>query len=216
MDGYKSSANHTPYSLQELMVNILNPLPGKSIYDPVAGIGGLLIEAIHHSQDDVSKAEGTEINKRIAQLGNMNLIMHGVKNATIDAKDCFEEINSDKQYDFIIADLPANGIINSVEHAMLYNHYHLEPPKSGRSFGSLVLLVLSKMKPDGKAVITVLDGFLVRKGKEKEIRELLIMQDIIEGVISLPYGTLRPYTDAKASLLVLNRKKAYNLIEFDL
>lgn len=213
LDGYKSSINHTPFSLRELMVNILDPKSGKSLYDPVAGTGGLLIQSYqHYSGIHEFNAIGSEINKRVAQLGNMNLFMHGIGGIRIEAKDCFEEINHDKKYDYVIGDLPSNGITNSLEHSMLYRQYNLEPPKSGKSFGSLVLLALSKLNNEGKAVLTVSDGFLLKKGKEKEIRDLLIGHDVIQSIISLPYGTLRPYTDAKASLLVLNKNKPDHLL----
>lgn len=200
----KASLNNTPFSLRQLMVEVLDPKDGTSIYDPVAGIGSLLIESLNNRDVDIY---GSEINKRIAQLGNMNIMMHGLKNASISAEDCFEQLNFNKQYDYIIGDLPANGITNSFEYYMLYNQYNILAPKSGKSFGSLVLLALSKLNKNGKAVLTVSDGFLIKKGKEQEIREFLISNDVVETVISLPFGTLRPYTDAKASLLVLNKNK---------
>jgi len=34
-----------------LMVNILDPKAGESIYDPACGTGGMLIEAIHHEKE---------------------------------------------------------------------------------------------------------------------------------------------------------------------
>ena len=207
LDNYKSFVNHTPYSLRELMVGLLDPTTGSSIYDPVAGTGGLLIDSFFHFKDSEIYVKGAEINRRVAQLGNMNLLMHGITNGRIEARDCFEEVNTDRSFDYIIADLPANGITNSVEHLMLYYNYGLDAQKTGKSFGSLVLLVLAKLEKQGKAVLSVSDGFLVKKGKEKQIRDLLIQEDIIESIISLPYGTLRPYTDAKASILVLNRRK---------
>lgn len=211
LDNYKSGVVYTPRSLRELMVGILDPIDGKTIYDPVAGTGGLLIDALQYSEGTQLTGRGSEINRRVAQLGNMNLRMHGLTDVHIEPKDCFEETTSDKKFDYIIADLPANGITSSLEHYMLYRRYGIEPQKSSKSFASMILLVLSKLKDDGKAVLTVSDGFLVKKGKEKEIRDLLISKDLLECVVSLPYGTLRPYTDAKASLLILNHNKPHQL-----
>lgn len=209
-DSIKSSLNNTPYSLRQLMVEILDTKKGNSVYDPVAGIGGLLIDALFYADGRIH-AYGSEINQRIAQLGNMNMWMQGFRTDHIEAEDCFGGINSNNTYDCVIADLPANGITNSAEHYRLYKQYKLSAPKSGKSFGSLVLFALSKLKPNGKAVLTVSDGFLAKKGKEQEIRNLLIKHDVIESIISLPHGTLRPYTDSKASLLVLNKNKPAHL-----
>lgn len=211
LEGFKSYEFHTSESLKRLMVELLSPSEGKSIYDPVAGSGSLLIQALKFNSTNNDISKGTEINKRIAQLGNMNLIMNGLKNYQIEAKDCFDEINNSNQYDYIIADLPINGITNSYEHFILLNQYGLKVPKSGKGFSSLVLFVLSRLKPNGKAVITVSDNFLTSKGKEKDIRKLLIDNDFIESIVSLPVGALRPHTDAKASIIVINKEKKANL-----
>ncbi|MEA4918011.1 N-6 DNA methylase [Proteiniphilum sp.] len=206
LDDNKSSLNHTSYSLRQLMVELLKVKDGSSVYDPVAGIGDLLVEVSLNTGKRI-QGYGTEINRRIAQLASMNVLMHGCDNIHIDAKDCFEQIKTDKKYDYIVGDLPANGITNSVEYYKLYDQYGLSAPKSGKSFGALVLFALSKLRPGGKAVLTVSDGFLVKKGKEQEIRELLIKNDLIETIISLPPGTLRPFTGAKSSLIILNCDK---------
>jgi len=210
LDNIKSSLNHTPFSLRQLMAELLDPKEGSTVYDPVAGMGGVLAELLSYKNKKID-ISGSEINKRVAQLGNMNLCAHGFGERLIKSGDCFEQIISPKQYDYIIGDLPANGITNSMEYYMLYNKYNLSVPKSGKSFGSLVLFTLSKLNPHGKAVLAISDGFLAKKGREQEIRKLLIEEDVIECIISLPNGTLRPYTDAKASLLILNRDKPTEL-----
>jgi len=212
LESYKSTVNHTPYNLRELMVELLNPVAGSSIYDPVAGTGGLLIDAFQYEGRSHFYAKGSEVNKRTAQLGNMNVLMHGIPNVEIESRDCFEQINDNIHFDYIIADLPANGITNSVEYFMLFNQYKLKAKPSKKSFGSLILLVLSKLSDSGKAVLTVSDGFLVKRGIEKEIRDVLIDNDIVEAVISLPYGAIGHYTEAKASLLILNKNKPADLI----
>jgi type I restriction enzyme M protein len=44
----KAGEFYTPRSVVRLMVNILDPREGESIYDPACGTGGMLLEAIHH------------------------------------------------------------------------------------------------------------------------------------------------------------------------
>jgi hypothetical protein len=44
----KAGEFYTPRSVVRLMVNILDPREGESIYDPTCGTGGMLLEAIHH------------------------------------------------------------------------------------------------------------------------------------------------------------------------
>lgn len=43
---------YTPRSVVRLLVHILDPQPGETVYDPVCGSGGMLIEAIRYMHDD--------------------------------------------------------------------------------------------------------------------------------------------------------------------
>ncbi len=47
----KAGEFYTPRSVVRLMVNILDPREGESIYDPTCGTGGMLLEAIQHVQE---------------------------------------------------------------------------------------------------------------------------------------------------------------------
>jgi len=47
----KAGEFYTPRSVVRLMVNILDPREGESIYDPTCGTGGMLLEAIHHVKE---------------------------------------------------------------------------------------------------------------------------------------------------------------------
>lgn len=201
-----STVPYTPKYLQDLMVSLLNPKDGKSLYDPVCGSGGLLIESLRHV-NGILKVKGTEINHRMAQLGYMNLIMNGYYEAEISPNNCLDELVNPELYDYIIADLPINGFSNSTKNKFLFEKWGLKPASSGKGYSSPVLFVLSKLNSRGKAVITVSESLLFKGGKEKEIRELIINQDLLESVISLPAGALKPYTGAKASILVLNKNK---------
>lgn len=197
----------TPYSLRQLMISILAPTSGSKVYDPVAGIGGLLIETFKYVQNGDVFLYGNEIIRRVAQLGNMNLFMHGIKDFKIDIQNSFYNLDT-PQYDYIVADLPVLSKKSHVDQSYLYEMYGLRIPGFASGIGSFILLILSKLSGNGKAVITVSENFLGGKGNETEIRKLLILFDIVESVISLPFGTLKPYTEGKASLLVLNKDKA--------
>lgn len=42
---------YTPRTIVKLLIDILDPRPGETVYDPACGTGGMLIEAIHHMKD---------------------------------------------------------------------------------------------------------------------------------------------------------------------
>ncbi len=205
-----STVPYTPQYLKELMLDLLNPKENKVLYDPVCGSAGLLIEALKITNGKLI-AKGTEINHRMAQLGYMNLIMNGFWQTKIVAENCMREFDNNEVFDYIIADLPMNGFSNTLENEQLFHRWALKSTRSGKGYSAPVLFVLSKLNDTGKAVITVSESLLFKGGKEKEIRELLIREDLIESIISLPNGAFKPYTEAKASLLVLNKKKPTEL-----
>ena len=70
--------------------------------------------------------------------------------------------------------------------------------------------MLASCKKNGKVVVVMPHGVLFRGGKEKEIREGMLKDNVIEGIISLPpqlfYGTGIP-----ACVIILNKNKPDNL-----
>jgi type I restriction-modification system DNA methylase subunit len=80
----KAGEFYTPRPIVRLMVNILDPHEGESIYDPACGTGGMLLEAIHHVRerhgDDRTlwgKLFGQEKNLTTSAIARMNLFLHG-------------------------------------------------------------------------------------------------------------------------------------------
>lgn len=48
----KAGEFYTPRTIVRLMVNILDPKAGESVYDPACGTGGMLLETIHHVREN--------------------------------------------------------------------------------------------------------------------------------------------------------------------
>ncbi|WP_205514675.1 N-6 DNA methylase [Longitalea arenae] len=214
LDSNKSPITYTPNSLRELMIGLLDPEKGKTIFDPVSGTGGLLVEAQNYAQNTL-KVTSYEVNYRVALLNLMNQEMHGYFDVEIKAMNCFDDLNDARRFDYIIGDLPIDGVAGSKEYLDLSRMWGVELSTSGKGFNAILLYVLSKLNQNGKAVLTVSESFLFKKGKELAVRKLLVGNDLIESVIGLPYGSLRPNTEAKAAILVLNANKSIkNKIKF--
>lgn len=205
LDSHNSPIIYTSCALKKMMVGLLAPERGKKIYNPVAGMGGLLIETLKIT-GDVRNIKGSEVKQRVALIGQMNLLLHGCHGAELKNENCFAELSDPEIYDQIIGDLPMDGILHEYFYEDLYWKFGLPIPKRG--FGAFILFILAKLSGRGRAVVTVSEGFLFKQGKEREIRRFLVDQDWIEAVIGLPHGVLRPYTESKASLLILNKAKS--------
>src|SRR4029078_9773481 len=48
----KAGEFYTPRTIVRLMVRMLDPREGDSIYDPACGTGGMLLESIHHVREE--------------------------------------------------------------------------------------------------------------------------------------------------------------------
>ena len=209
-DNYRSGLVRTPPQIIELMVRLLNPGSG-TVFDPVSGVGGFLSALSKVKKNDL-RIKGTEIAASVAQLCFMNLLMHGVENPDVSASNCFDELKDDLKYDYIIGDLPLLGVQNNTRLAELSNHFKIKLPESGKGFSSILVFILEKLNSKGKAVLTVSDSFLSAGGADEKVRELLIQNDLIEAIVSLPMNSLKPYTNGKASLLIINREKPPHLL----
>jgi len=52
----KAGEFYTPRSVVRLMIDILDPKEGDTIYDPACGTGGMLLEAVHHVRESPAAA----------------------------------------------------------------------------------------------------------------------------------------------------------------
>ncbi|SFC39127.1 Type I restriction-modification system, DNA methylase subunit [Zunongwangia mangrovi] len=209
LNNTRSNLVRTPRGIIELMTKILNPISGK-LLDPVCGTGGFLTEANRLSSD--LDLLGVEISYEVSRIAKMNLIVNGGVDNNIKHGNCFSLLHEDTGYDYIIGDLPIEGGNLGDFHYHLFNYWGIDLPKKSKSFGAFLLFSLSKLSFNGKAIFTISDSFLYRKGSDQKIRNLLLENDVLETIISLPGGALKPYTKGKASIIVLNNNKHEQLL----
>lgn len=202
-ENLKTRLVRTPRTVIELMSNILDPKSGK-LYDPVCGTGGFLTQSYRISKK--LQIFGSEINYRIAQIAYMNQMMNGDYSSNIVSENCFDQLQSPIRYDYMIGDLPMDGIDadNLIE---LGNFHEFVFPKRAKRFGAFLLFSVAKLSNTGKAVFTVSESFLSKSGTDEHVRNTLLKYDFIETVISLPNGALKPYTNGKVAILVINKSK---------
>ncbi len=86
----KAGEFYTPRSIVRLMIEILDPQPGETIYDPTCGTGGMLLEAVNHFRrtgGDIKslrrKLFGQEKNLTTSGIARINLFMHGIEDFEI-------------------------------------------------------------------------------------------------------------------------------------
>ena len=115
---------YTPREIVNLMVRIIDPQPGETVYDPACGTGGMLIEAIKNIDNDAltyGKIYGQENNLSTSAIARMNLFLHGALDFNIKQGDtlrspAFLEDEKLKTFDCVLANPPfslKNGVPNN-------------------------------------------------------------------------------------------------------
>ena len=217
----KAGEFYTPRSVVRLMVNILDPKEGESIYDPACGTGGMLMEAIHHVKeqhgDDRTlwgKLYGQERNLTTSAIARMNLFLHGASDFKIVRGDtlrdpAFYSGGSLATFDCVIANPPFSlkkwGEEVWTSDPWGRNFAGMPPDKSG-DFAWVQHMIKSMAPGSGRMAVVLPHGALFRSGKEGAIREKILNMDLLEAVIGLGpnlfYGT-----GLAACILVLRQKK---------
>jgi type I restriction enzyme M protein len=218
----KAGEFYTPRPVVRLMIRILDPREGESVYDPACGTGGMLLEAIHHVHeshgDDRTlwgRLFGQEKNLTTSAIARMNLFLHGASDFTIHRGDtlrapAFFAGDDLATFDCVIANPPFSlekwGEEVWASDPYGRNFAGLPPSRSGDY--AWVQHMISSMAPiTGRVAVVLPHGALFRMGKEGAIRKRILEMDLLEAVIGLGpnlfYGT-----GLAACILVFRRNKA--------
>jgi type I restriction enzyme M protein len=195
--GKKGGDFYTPRDVIRLMVRILKPTPGMSVYDPCCGSGGMLII----TREYLDESGGDATNLRLCGQGNdasawsickLNMLLHGVPGADIQLQDTLlhpmhREAGELERFDRVITNPPfsQNYTGSNMEFPERFRWGWC--PTSGKK-GDLMFAqhMLAVCKPGGMVATVMPHGVLFRGGAEKEIRRKFLEQDLIEAVIGLP------------------------------
>lgn len=219
----KAGEFYTPRSVVRLMVDILDPQEGETVYDPACGTDGMLLAAVAHVRDRggdprtfFGKLFGQEKNLTTASVARMNLLLHGIEDFVVERGDTLRSpVFTDAAtgglatFDCVIANPPF-----SLEQ---WGREVWENDPWGRAFAGLPTdssgdfawvqhMVKSMADSGGRMAVVLPQGALFRGGVEGQIRRYLLEHDLIEAVIGLApnlfYGT-----GLAACVLVLRRRK---------
>lgn len=215
--GKKGGQFYTPNQVVRLLVQLIKPEAGMSIYDPTVGSGGMLIQAHQYVEEQGQNANdmelfGQESDPTVVAISKMNIILHNINKYNIEYGDTLDEPLNQKdgkliQFDRVIANPPFSQNYNKATMQYQSRFSFGFAPETGKK-GDLMFVqhMLASCKRNGKVVVVMPHGVLFRGGKEKEIRENMLKADVLEGIISLPpqlfYGTGIP-----ACIMVFNKNK---------
>lgn len=218
----KAGEYYTPRSVVRMMVNILDPTEGESIYDPACGTGGMLIEVIEHvkaaggqAQTLWGKLYGQEKVLATSGIARMNLLLHGIEDFKVVREDtlrspAYFDGTHLAQFNCVIANPPFSlknwGQEQWASDKWGRNQLGGVPPSGYADWAWIQHMFTSATPGKGRVAVVLPQGALFRQGAEARIREHFLTADHIEAVIGLApnlfYGT-----GLAACIVILRRKK---------
>jgi type I restriction enzyme M protein len=212
--GKKGGEFYTPRSVVRMMVELVQPQAGMSVYDPCSGSGGMLILSKDYVEEHGGNPRnlhlaGQEYNGSVWSISKMNLLLHGIPDADMQNGDTLAEPmhvrgGQLERFDRVLSNPPfaLNYTRDGMQHPERFR-WGWAPEGGKKADLMFVQHMVSVLKGGRGIAATVMPhGVLFRGGAERDIRTRLLDDDIIEAVIGLApnlfYGTGIP-----ACILVL-------------
>ncbi|MFD3732900.1 N-6 DNA methylase [Streptomyces sp. NPDC058632] len=212
--GKRGGESFTPRSVVRLMVRLVRPREGQSVYDPFAGSGGMLVQAGQYVDEHGGRGAdlalfGQEKNAATCSTARLNLLLHGLTDSSVLCGDTLTDPLHSLQdghlrrFDRVLTNPPFS--MNYSEKEMRHPErmkYGWTPGQGRKADLMNVQHVLATLRPDGIGAVVTPHGVLLRGGAEAEIRQGIVEDGRLEAVIGIGpnvfYGTAIP-----ACILVL-------------
>jgi type I restriction enzyme M protein len=210
----------TPRHIIQLMVDMTAPTPGDVICDPACGTAGFLIAAseylIRHHGGSIYKTaasrakfnsgtfHGYDFDSTMLRIGSMNMLLHGVENPDIRYRDSLAQTDEDdaERFSLILANPPFAGSLDYESTAKDLQQI-VKTKKTELLFLALFLRLL---QTGGRAAVIVPDGVLFGSSKaHKALRKLLIEDQKLDAVVSMPSGVFKPYAGVSTAILFFTK-----------
>ncbi len=238
--GGKYAEYFTPHSVSGIMANCLVPdsLEGEisdvTCYDPSAGSGTLLMNLAHKIGEDKCTIFSQDIAQKSSNLLRLNLILNGLVHSIhniIQGNSLVAPFHKDrngalKKFDFIVSNPPfkldfsefRSDLEIEENNDRFFAGIPKIPPKEKESMAIYLPFlqhVIYSLKPTGKAAVVVPTGFLTVKNKiEKKIRQKLVNEKMLAGVINMPTNIFAK-TGTNVSILFIDKTNQDEVILID-
>jgi type I restriction enzyme M protein len=209
----------TPRHIIQLMVEMVAPTAKDVICDPACGTCGFLVAAGEYLRErhpemlrDAKSREhfhhgmfhGFDFDSTMLRIGSMNMLLHGVENPDVRYRDSLAQDHAaeEEKYSLVLANPPFAGSLDYENTAKDL----LSIVKTKKTELLFLALFLRLLKPGGRAAIIVPEGVLFGSSKaHKDLRRILIEDQKLDAVISLPSGVFRPYAGVSTAILLFTK-----------
>ncbi|MGB4594673.1 MAG: N-6 DNA methylase [Anaerolineaceae bacterium] len=214
----KAGQFRTPRHIIDFIVDCVNPSKDDTVLDPACGTAGFLISAYKHileaqTQNPLSPDEkkrltenfvGYDISPDMVRLSRVNMYLHQFANPTIHEYDTLTtEDRWDDNFDVILANPPFMTPKGGIRP---HNRFAV---RANRSEVLFVDYIAEHLNPGGRAGVIVPEGIIFQSNNAyKALRKMLVEENYLYAMVSLPAGVFNPYSGVKTSILLMDKTLA--------
>ncbi|PKL62763.1 MAG: DNA methyltransferase [Methanomicrobiales archaeon HGW-Methanomicrobiales-2] len=227
----KNGQFRTPRHIIRMIVELVDPDITDRICDPACGTAGFLINSYEHiirkyTSPDLLEVDdegeyhnligdnitdqkhweklwsdtfyGFDFDSTMTRISLMNLMLHGIKAPHIELKDTLSKrYNEEERYTVVLANPPFKG---SIDKSDINDSLSLGTTKTELL---LVERMIQLLTIGGKCGVIVPDGVLFGSSRaHKELRRMLLEENQLEGIVSMPSGIFKPYAGVSTAVLI--------------
>lgn len=223
----KYAEYYTPHSIASIIAKILVPegVQNVNIYDPAAGSGTLVLALAHQIGEENCTIYTQDISQKSNEFLRLNLILnnlvHSLGNVVhgdtlLEPQHLNKQKNGLMKFDYIVSNPPFNVDFSDNRDTLAGENYKERfwagvPKVPNKDKDKMAIYqmflqhIIYSLKEDGKAAVVVPTGFLTAgTGIPKSIREYIIKERMLRGVISMP-SNIFATTGTNVSILFLDR-----------
>ncbi|WP_064663307.1 class I SAM-dependent DNA methyltransferase [Pseudoalteromonas sp. MQS005] len=237
--GGKYAEYFTPHAVARIMAEILVPQAERgtvrnvACYDPSAGSGTLLMNVAHAIGENRCSIYTQDISQKSSNLLRLNLILnnlvHSIPNV-IQGNTVLHPYHKDgkelKRFDYIVSNPPFKldfsdfrDELDSKENKERFFAGIPKAPAKAKDKMAIYSLflqhIIASLKPNGKAAVVVPTGFITaQSGIDKKIREHLVKNKMLAGVVSMP-SNIFATTGTNVSILFIDASNDGDVVLVD-
>ena len=223
----KYAEYYTPHSIASIIAKILvlEGVQNVNIYDPAAGSGTLVLALAHQIGEENCTIYTQDISQKSNEFLRLNLILnnlvHSLGNVVhgdtlLEPQHLNKQKNGLMKFDYIVSNPPFNVDFSDNRDTLAGENYKERfwagvPKVPNKDKDKMAIYqmflqhIIYSLKEDGKAAVVVPTGFLTAgTGIPKSIREYIIKERMLRGVISMP-SNIFATTGTNVSILFLDR-----------
>jgi type I restriction enzyme M protein len=224
--GGKYAEYFTPHAVAKIMAQCLVTEEVKNVkcYDPSAGSGTLLMNLAHAIGEDRCSIYSQDISQKSSNLLRLNLILnnlvHSIPNI-VKGNTLLDPYHRDKEghlmkFDFIVSNPPFkldfSDFVEDLKSKSNQERFFAGLPNVPKAkpegmaiYPVFIQHIMYSLSNKGRAAIVVPTGFITaQSGIEKKIRERLVENKMLRGVISMP-SNIFATTGTNVSILFLDK-----------